>query len=282
MAKMNNDEYNAKVESLKGDYRSLNRFVMEHTYEMCQEEPLSLLTEGTKAGQYVLYEKDPLFAVKDGPTTNIVISSKRTLEAARQYYLEGKTVAVLNFANNHCPGGSPYYAGAQEESLCRITNLYPCLLKEKETFYQKHSDSFKKGLLDYMGNSDLIYTSLVTVFKTDESAPKMLEKKDWYLVNVITCAAPELYEMPSNLKDYKNSIILPRLRRVFEVAKGEGVQVLVLGAWGCGAFNNPPRIIAEAFKELCGDYHFDTIEFAIDTSRGPNANYEVFKETFDK
>ena len=277
-------EYNKSLENFGDDYRSLNGFVMNHTYKFCTEDPLmQTLTGGTIAGQKVIYENDKLDVKKDGPTTNIIVSSKRSFEAARPYFLAKKRVAVLNFANNHSAGGAPFSAGAQEESLCRTSNLYPCLLSAEETFYKPHRELYDKGLLDERGNSDIIYTSCVTVFKTDESAPKMLEKGDWYLVDVITCAAPVMsYRISSDYKRYRENTILPRLRRVFEVAKQEEADVLILGAWGCGAFHNPPEVIAEAFKVLCQEYHFDTIEFAIDASRKPSINFDVFKEIFSK
>ena len=49
-----------------------------------------------------------------------------------------------------------------------------------------------------INNADIIYTPGVTVFKTDTSNPKLLDEKDWYDVDVITCAAPNLRERPSN------------------------------------------------------------------------------------
>ena len=58
-----------------------------------------------------------------------------------------------------------------------------------------------------MGNDDLIYTPGVVVFKTDELAdiiyPKMMPEEDWYLVNVITSAAPELVKMRRVPADYE-------------------------------------------------------------------------------
>ena len=276
-------EYNNSLNQYANNYRALNHFVMSHTYERCKnEEILNICVETTKNGQIVIYDKDIIVAPKDGPTTNIIISNKRTLEAARPYMFMGKKVAVLNFANNHSIGGSPYSAGAQEESLCRCSTLYPCLEKEKETFYDYHRKLYEQGVIDEMGNNDIIYSPLVNVFKTDESAPKMMERKDWYLVDVITCAAPQLYGKPVNEEDYLNNIILPRLRRVFQIAKFKEMDALVLGAWGCGAFGNPPELIAKAFKILCGEYHFDTIEFAIDASRKPSTNYDAFMKVFGK
>ena len=277
-------DYNESLKEYESDKRALNGFVMNHTYNFCTEDPtMQILTETAIVGQKIIYEKDKINAKKDGPTTKIVVSNKRSFEAAIPYFKAGKSVAVLNFANNHNVGGAPYSAGAQEESLCRTSNLYPCLLAAKKSFYDYHIDLYRKGLMDERGNSDIIYTSGVTVFKTDESAPKMLDKKDWYLVDVITCAAPVVtYKKSIDYKVYRESTILPRLRRVFEVAKQERVNVLILGAWGCGAFHNPPAVIAEAFKILCQEYHFDTIEFAVDVSRKPETNYDIFKEVFEK
>ena len=55
--------------------------------------------------------------------------------------------------------------------------------------------------------------------------------------------------------------------------------VVILGAFGCGAFKNPPKIVAEAYKELVEEfkYHFDTIEFAVYCPSYNDTNYRVFK-----
>ena len=55
-----------------------------------------------------------------------------------------------------------------------------------------------------------------------------------------------------------------------------------VGAFGCGAFKNPPEVVAEAYNEVIRDYlyDFETIEFAIVCSDGkPSWNYEVFSKT---
>lgn len=38
-----------------------------------------------------------------------------------------------------------------------------------------------------------------------------------------------------------------------------------MGAFGCGAFCNPPEVVAEAFAETIKEflYDFETIEFAV-------------------
>jgi len=278
---MTDDEYNNALPTFGNNYRLLNTFVMKHTNHLCKtDERLVKAINNTISKQFVLYEEDwndgDINKYKDGQTTNIIISKKRTYEAASSY--KCKKVAVLNFANNHSIGGSPYTAGAQEESLCRTSTLYRCLKNEEQSFYNKHRELGHNPRFRVWGNGDLIYSPDVVVFKTDESAPKMMPEDKWFKVDVVTMAAPEFrnYETVYDF-DYGPSV-LARMEKVFEVAKKQGVEVLILGAWGCGAFHNPPEIVAKNFKYLCGLYHFDTVEFAVYCrDDDPNNNYNVFK-----
>ncbi len=276
------DDYNKEIEAiaLNGDYLHLNNYVMNHTYDMCRTNDILLKAiEDTFNKSYMVKENDGLDVKSDGRTANVIVSRKRTLEAASFY--KGKKVAVLNFANNHVVGGSPWISRAQEESLCRISTLYPCLLKFEESFYQYHKELYLNGKINEMGNDDLIYLPKVCVFKTDDNIPKLMEEDKWYYVDVITQAAPELY-MDYNMEEYK-SIMYKRLKRIMEIAKLEKVEVLILGAYGCGAFHNPPEIVASIFKDLCNEYHFDTIEFAVYSKEDDkHSNYNVFKNIIDK
>jgi len=197
-------------------------------------------------------------------TTEYIVSGKRSFEAAKNY--KGKKVAVLNFANNHAIGGSPYYANAQEESLCKCSTLLACLTAMEVPFYIKHREQFARHEIDHMGNDDLIYTPDVVVFKTDERTfpihPQMMPREEWYQVDVITCAAPEMQRV-TTLPPYYRETITSRIKKILDVAAKEKVEVLILGAWGCGAFKNPSEIVASVFKEQLQHYDFQTVEFAL-------------------
>ena len=63
-------------------------------------------------------------------------------------------------------------------------------------------------------------------------------------------------------------------------AAAKGADILVLGAFGCGAFENDPEVVANAFKTALNVFPkvFDHIEFAVYCPPGGSTNYTVFKK----
>ena len=57
------------------------------------------------------------------------------------------------------------------------------------------------------------------------------------------------------------------------------VENIVLGAFGCGAFMNDPKVVAAASAEVIKDYlfAFKTIEFAVFCRPGFEQNYREFR-----
>ena len=230
------------------------------------------------ASQYMVAQEDDISqSVAENSNTRYVVSGKRSFEAAKAY-ATNKKVAVLNFANNHSIGGAPFSAGAQEESLCRCSTLLPCLEAMNDDFYKKHRRMYDAHEIDFRGNDDLIYTPGVVVFKTDERTnpiiPRMMPEEEWYRVNVITCAAPEIgsHNLPNNYE----ALITSRIKKILDVAAKEKNEVLILGAWGCGAFRNPSDVVARVFFSLLKNYNFEIVEFAL------SSNDDVSNSVFAK
>ena len=250
------------------NYRQINYQVMTDT-KYCYESMPELISavNHSISGQFMVAEEDNIDQpIPDRVTTKYVVSGKRSFEAAKGY--AGKKVAVLNYANNHHIGGAPFSAGAQEESLCRCSTLFPCLQAMEKPFYQKHRDQYLTRQINFMGNDDLIYTPDVVVFKSDERTdpvfPQMMSHDEWYKVNVITCAAPQLMGNVALPNNYE-AMIRSRIKKILDVAAMEGNEVVILGAWGCGAFKNPIEIVAGIFVEMVKNYNFETVEFALAT-----------------
>jgi uncharacterized protein (TIGR02452 family) len=131
-----------------------------------------------------------------------------------------------------------------------------------------------------MGNDDLIYTPDVVVFKTDERTdpiyPKMMDQSEWYKVDVITSAAPQLRKVRTLPANY-NDVIFGRIKKILDVAAKEHVEVLILGAWGCGAFKNDANVVSDTFYSLLKNYNFEVVEFALsDPANVANSPFNRF------
>ncbi len=217
----------------------------------------------------------------------VEVSKRRTLEAAGRY--RGMKTAVLNFASAVNPGGGVRKgSNAQEESICRISTLYSSLNDDNmwRNFYLPHRAS-----ADRRNNDDLIYTPGVIVFRSDDGYMNLLDESEWYEVNVITAAAPDLREPRPGDSDYGRpyiklsenellSLHKKRMRRILSVAAGEGNEAVILGAFGCGAFRNPPYIVAEAIADAIEEYRsrFRVIEAAVFTAEGRSEyNWDSFR-----
>ena len=217
----------------------------------------------------------------------VIVSKKRSYEAASAY--KGLKTCVHNFASASNPGGGVVKgSSAQEEALCRCSTLYFSLNTQEmwSGFYNPH-----RAAANCLHNDDIIYTPDVYVFKTDTSNPTLMPEKDWYKVNVITCAAPNLRLSPSNsmnpgdgirkvnVKDSElRKIHERRLSRILDVAMAEGNEAVILGAFGCGAFKNNAEAVAMASYDVVKKYQpfFKVIEFAVYCTPRDEANYNTF------
>ena len=221
----------------------------------------------------------------------IIVSKKRSFEAASVY--RGKHISVLNFASATNPGGGVTKgASAQEECLCRISTLYKCISASEitEAFHKEHRYALKTGKMNSLYNDDCIQTCDVTVFKSDIAKSVLLSEEDWFDVDVISCAAPNLRYMSQHDKNWKKTvtdkklfdIYKKRINRVLDIASSAKSDVIILGAFGCGAFANPPKLVAKAMHAAIDEhkYDFETIELAIYCSSRDTLNYEVFAKEF--
>lgn len=224
---------------------------------------------------------------------SVIVSERRSLEAAEKYVKAGKKVCVLNFASAKTPGGGVVNgASAQEECICRCSTLYPCLNTEAmwNLFYKPHRDNGNA-----LHNNDCIYTPDVCVFKSDTDFPELIFETSWWKVNVLTCAAPKIREKhgetvvfgdgnhPEKITLHEfEQLLAVRIRRFFEIAALKGNEVLVLGAFGCGAFKNPPEIVAKIFYAVTQEYicYFDNIEYAVFHTENEIENYKAFYNEF--
>lgn len=213
-------------------------------------------------------------------STVVEVTGESSLEAARRLTGgEGGPVAALNFSSARNPGGG-YLNGAQaqEEALCRASALYTCVRSARE-FYDHH-----RAHRDPFYTDRVIHSPAVPVFRDDRG--QLLDAA--YRVGFLTSAAPNagvvLRRAPERSADLP-SALARRAERVLETAVACGYRRLVLGAWGCGVFQNDPAQVADAFRaplDEGGRFHgaFEHIVFGVlDRTRGA-VTRAAFEEAF--
>lgn len=151
---------------------------------------------------------------------------------------------ILNMASPLRPGGGVLSgATSQEEFLCARTTLLPSL---KDSFYR----------LPEVGG---IYTHDVLVFRRSSSLEEHsghLGPGERYWIDVITAGMLRFPELEGEEGEEKKlakkdrEAVEKKMRGVLRIACQKGVKKIVLGAWGCGAYGNPVKDIARAWRNV--------------------------------
>lgn len=220
---------------------------------------------------YFLDSPIPINLSKTKPPIEFI--SGGTVSTARA--IKGDShLAVLNFADALVPGGMVLLgSSAQEENLCRCSNLYETLITSKcKTKYYSINNELNKTSSGVYTHS-VIYSRGVTFFRNDITYDELSPLK----FDVITCPAPSATLTPS----HAYSVYVNRIDQIVGSAILNGVDTIVLGAWGCGAFHQDPRLVAKAFAYVLNAYanQFKRVVFAIRPTYGTN---NVTLETFYK
>ncbi|MCL1866907.1 MAG: TIGR02452 family protein [Oscillospiraceae bacterium] len=210
-----------------------------------QDESLLNLTKQAVENTVLYRENFSAGKTKSGSPAIIYCQEESTLTVAEKLKDKYVRVAVLNFANATTPGGGVIFgANAQEEYLCRNGNLYACLTKRGlyKSFYLYHILRFSTYYSDR-----IVYSKDVSFFG----------ERGLFQADVITSPAPNITFMISPSEKKVSRVIESRVRNIFETAIDNQAESLVLGAFGCGAFGNKPEIVAEVFRKILRDEHYE-------------------------
>lgn len=268
--------------------------VFEDTQKFYTEDPTLKSAVKKSRENTRLYEADeyPELSGTPGRSGAVRVTKHKTFEAAMALHKEypDKKIAVLNFASASRPGGGVTNgSSAQEESLCRCSTLYATL--NAKPMWQGYYD-VNRNMHDILHTDACIYSPGIVICKTDDSIPKRLKTEDFVTVDVISCAAPNLRNEPANKHNPETGkpmriepqklydLHLSRTKHILHIAAANDIDIIVLGAFGCGAFQNDPNTVAKAYLDALKEYgnRFDVIEFAIYCRDYETENYDEFKK----
>jgi len=213
--------------------------------------------------------------------TEIEVRNTTVLKAAQHIVSIGETVGCLNFASAKNPGGG-FLGGAQaqEESLALSSALYPTLTEHFEMYeYNRNRSTFLYS--DYM-----IYSPDVVMFRNDDG--DLL--KNPYTISLITSPAVNIGAMENNNRTeelgHAEVVMMERMDKILGLFVFYNIHHLLLGAWGCGVFQNDAKNIADYFASYLlnnGKYShaFKSVTFAVLDRSKNGENIQAFEKVFN-
>lgn len=203
------------------------------------------------------YQDDCSIDLLENPnhTLKISVVDNDTFSAASSI----KNPGCLSFASQSSPGGgylsvidTKIPIKTQEEDLFRRSNL-PETMDTSEV--KKHYP---------LTNLKSIYCKAVV------SKDAYLNEVPKFEVGIITMAAL----INPRIEDY--DLVRKKIERICQIAIENGHYNIILGAWGCGVFNNDPRRIVRYFWEVLQNYrgYFREVIFAIPNKK--SENFQLF------
>ena len=217
--------------------------------------------------------------------TRVRVIDTDTIDAAlilmAQKGAPSKPVCILNMANAFRAGGG-WLQGcrAQEEQLCYRTSL---------------SATLHRQLYPIPPRGGIYSPNVLVIRESSKNGLAFLdcrEPKSLQLLSAVSVAAVNTPQVSQDargrpaayLDPAERDLMMEKIRVILRIASKNGHQQIVLGAFGCGAFRNPPKVVARIFKiiltepEFSGGWWLDVVFAVLD---GGTGNVAVFQKELD-
>eukprot|EP00392_Amoebophrya_sp_AT5.2_P001499 g1501.t1 len=199
--------------------------------------------------------------------------------------------ALLNFAHGYnCGGGFDHSAGSQEEAIFRASSVFLSLWPHRRA--DDGPGVLARGT--WIGDFDnrlprrepyYPHSSCGGIYSPHVRLRSLGSESDHEDVSampccaVLTVAAQDVGREPP----FDAQLLREKARTILHMAATNGHNAVVLGAFGCGYFRNPAKVVAATFNELlrAGEFAeaFDVVVFAVPDRCGQN-NFDEFASVF--
>ena len=271
--------------------------IFEETMKICREGGyrapsgawINLPPTGDVLKASVFYQNPPgVDSIAPAESSVCDAVNRDCIKAARQLVEEGYRPIMLNMANRHTPGGGVLDGcRAQEESLFRQSNLCVSLYQYSTDYAALLGLPHGNGHYPMDRNTGGIYSGRVTFFRTGGREGDALVEKPFEcaVVSVAAINRPELTG-DGQLADWAVTATKSKIRTMLRIGLLHGHDAIVLGAFGCGAFHNPPEHMARLFREVLEETEFArkyrVVRFAvIEDHNSKNRNFAAFDREFN-
>ena len=222
--------------------------------------------------------------------TKVKVVNEDCLVVYENLVNQGRKPLLLNMANATSPGGGYRKGdGAQEENLFRRSDYFRSLDIGLDEYLDNPSERshctsmcdldscFDSRRMYPMDEYGAIYTSGLTVFRgiEDDGYPYMKEPLTG--VCSLAIAAYRDPKLDGNMLAPKFAVgMRKKIENIFSIGYHHQRDCLILSAFGCGAFRNPPEHVAKIFRSVIEQYagFFELVIFAVidDHNTGQSLN----------
>jgi len=206
--------------------------------------------------------------------------------------------ALLNFAHGYnCGGGFEHSSGSQEEDIFRKSSIFLSLWPHRRA--DDGPGVLSRGMWigafdESLPRKEAFYehTACGGIYSPHVRAVRDLQSPANHLHD-----AAEVSQLPvfatltvaaQNVnwdRTFCPALLRQKIRTVLWMAASRQHDSVVLGAFGCGYFRNPPDVVAQTFHDLLGPggefaTAFRFAVFAIPRGGGPRGNLSTFRNHF--
>lgn len=195
----------------------------------------------------------------------VQLCNQDSVDGARELQSQGHNVVLHCMCNPVVKGGFYHLVGAQEEDIVRRSD------------YLQQLQSVQYPLADntalYLGGVNVLAHGRRRGYRSLSSP---------FILPMIACAAvcrPCVDCSGATIVGKSALLMKLKIDHIFQTAHKAGHTAIVLSAFGCGGFCNPPEHVAAMFKTAIDKWsqYFDVIRFCIlDEDNHPKSNYATF------
>jgi hypothetical protein len=290
-------DLDSKTDISEANKQNKRVFIMKQTLERFASEGTNLFRSAQKNLEKWITE------AKSNQKPNLLSVENRDWgDAALEYTIKyGVIFACLNMANAYTPGGGYIKgSGAQEENMFRRTNCHFTIDSTKlvpiNTDQEWQKRQYAPEIIELLkGKDGYVYFDWeyprICIRGPEENSISFgydfLDDGKIFPFYELRSAALDRRKdgkppTQPKMADWEIRKMKYRINAQLETLRVHGVKHVILGAFGCGAFYNDPKTIAELYKQAIEERkaYFEVIVFAI-IHETPNTNFEKFKEVFE-
>lgn len=252
----------------KTGVRELRAEIFQQTVEVvqqgeyaCGEKLVKLDTVSTAKETYFYKKPQTLIPAGSSHQTKFSVIEADCLETAQLLKNVGYNVCLLNMASRQNPGGGVINgSGAQEENIFRRSNLFQSLYQFVDYSCQYDVERNPENSYPLNRDSGGVYSKKVSIIRGSENNGYCFLQNPFEISIV---SVPAINRPQLKLFDGKyyitDELIEPskeKIRTILRICAEFNHDCLILSAFGCGAFKNPPHHIAKLFKNVFNEDEF--------------------------